>query len=329
MSKQLNINPEMDALARKKGLGHWSCVSPLNNRLWVRSDGVNFVYSFGECPFEMIKLFDDTNPVGEDWQQPETEEEFLNRKLPCDIKIGSGVNKAGTSIKTLLLRANSIIGSQDIVVDKEKQARAKKLLLDLIKAIDEEIDEDDFESPQQPSPITSHSLSEKIDEMNDWLSNALVAPIDEKDKAMLDNQFNALVRRVRSYLGISITSGVSLAHFGIMPEDAKDAFHDTNIFPFKSVKQPALVQKPFQYPCDGALYFTKKDRTQVYVYDGLVPRRATMDVGIDSICMCNSWFLGNASVQIIVNQEGKHIEYYDGNYVFGNPDNDLIMMTWN
>lgn len=23
-------------------------------------------------------------------------------------------------------------------------------------------------------------------------------------------------------------------------------------------KQPTLVQKPFEYPCDGALYFTKK-----------------------------------------------------------------------
>jgi len=168
MSKQLGINKSMDNLALDNGLGHWSCVSPESCYMWLRSDGAEFskphfsayfIYEFTldkishdvevvtrKDIFKAMKECDKNYPIGKDWQQPETEEDFLNRKLPCDIKIGGGVNKAGTSIKTLLLRVNSIIGSQDLVVDKEKQAKAKRMLLDLMNGDNKEDDTDDWQS---------------------------------------------------------------------------------------------------------------------------------------------------------------------------------------
>jgi hypothetical protein len=121
---QLGINPEMDKLARENGLGHWSCVSPLDDSMWVRSDGATFsngVFTntkrthssfhagIGIVWIEVLKGLDGRFRIGEDWQKPETEEDFLNRKLPCDLKIGCGTNKAGTTIKTLVMRANNII----------------------------------------------------------------------------------------------------------------------------------------------------------------------------------------------------------------------------
>jgi hypothetical protein len=39
---------------------------------------------------------------------PETEDEFLNIQLPCDITIGHGTHKKGTNIRTLMARFKSI-----------------------------------------------------------------------------------------------------------------------------------------------------------------------------------------------------------------------------
>jgi len=235
MSKQLGINKPMDNLALENGLGHWSCVSPLNCMFWVRSDGHIFYKGYGDAYLmSHLAYQDERYPIGKDWQQP--------------------------------------------------------------------------------TPITSHSLIEKIDEMNDWLSNGLVATIAEKDSVLLENQLNALVRRVRNYLGISITPLVSLSHFGTMPDDIKDVFRATDIFPLKSVKHPTLVQKPFQYPCDGALYFTKTCKHQAII----------------------SGFFGSDNKKIIGIVDGIRNNYFwcseTGKAVspFGDTaiSNDLIMMVW-
>lgn len=86
MSKQLGINPEMDKIARDNGLGHWSCVSPLDAGMWVRSDGCtyandrftdvtsDFIFNVvSKYPFAALKLCDEHKPIGKDWQQPTTE----------------------------------------------------------------------------------------------------------------------------------------------------------------------------------------------------------------------------------------------------------------
>jgi len=124
---QLNINPEMDELAAKHGLGHWSCVSVKSNQMWLRSDGRDFYYTAkaGSVIIE-LRLFDEWIAIGKDWQQPETEDEFLNRKLPCDIKIGSSVNKAGTSIRTLVMRAHNVAMCLKIATDQQRYANANK-----------------------------------------------------------------------------------------------------------------------------------------------------------------------------------------------------------
>lgn len=86
--RQLNINPEMDKLARDNGLGHWSCVSPLTKHLWIRSDGVEAVYdgineltAYIQCKpikitivdgysvFDALLCVDSEYPIGADWQQ--------------------------------------------------------------------------------------------------------------------------------------------------------------------------------------------------------------------------------------------------------------------
>ncbi len=74
MSNQLNINPEMDKLVREHGLGHWSCVSPLNHCFWVRNDGI--LTSFDAMMNSEISIInglkntDVLYKIGENWQKP-------------------------------------------------------------------------------------------------------------------------------------------------------------------------------------------------------------------------------------------------------------------
>jgi len=81
MSEQLGINPEMDALARENGLGHWNCTDPIGIRTWLRSDGIiRCPLSDGDIStdaytvsfvFNRLILCDKINAViGKDWQQP-------------------------------------------------------------------------------------------------------------------------------------------------------------------------------------------------------------------------------------------------------------------
>lgn len=68
MSNQLNINPEMDKLAREHGLEHWSCVSPKSNQMWVRSDGCGYYYDGCKTWIEELKEFDVLCEIGKNWQ---------------------------------------------------------------------------------------------------------------------------------------------------------------------------------------------------------------------------------------------------------------------
>jgi len=62
----------MDELARKNGLGHWSCVSPLNSLFWLRSDGLSIKLLDDSSPIiGNLDWYDDNETKGEDWQQPE------------------------------------------------------------------------------------------------------------------------------------------------------------------------------------------------------------------------------------------------------------------
>jgi hypothetical protein len=234
---QLGINPAMDKLARENGLGHWSCTDPRYARTWIRSDG-EVVCNYNHRPLceadkyyyssaiESMRGLDSVIPIGEDWQKPETEEEFLNRKLPCDIKIGCGTNKAGTTIKTLLLRADTIINGDKISVNLSEEERTE--LLELLKK-------------SNPADNLRHIL-----------------PV-----------------------------------------------------PLKPLT-PTLVQKPFQYPCDGALYFTAKDRAQVFL----------------------TGFLNHHEKQVVgklSNDKAGKFSFFDaktGAATIGNTDNDLIMFVW-
>jgi len=267
---------------------------------------------------------DERYPIGKDWQQPETEDEFLSRKLPCDIKIGGGVNKAGTSIKTLLLRVNSIIGSQDLVVDKEKQAKAKRMLLNLMNGDNKEDDTDDWQSVdsyQVGVDIASGDDKPVIFDLSK-LNNATRTESDKLLKIALGalNQFsddNDSIRAIKSDIERYL-------NYYLCDDGCEYHCTENGTIP-KKCKQPTLVQKPFQYPCDGALYFTKKDRAQVYVEAGLLSKNNTMQGGIDKVLALSGIFANG--IKLRSNQDGKNIEYDGGNYVFGNPDFDLIMFV--
>jgi hypothetical protein len=85
-------------------------------------------------------------------------------------------------------------------------------------------------------------------------------------------------------------------------------------YPTTNLQQPTLVQKPFKYPCDGALYFTKTHRSQVKVavFFGSNDKRVTGVIyGIDS----NSFWCA---------ETGKAVNPF-GNTVISN---DLIMFVW-
>ena len=90
--KQLGINPAMDKMARDNGLGHWSCVDPINGELWLRSDGVttkkspaiflNGGYDY-KSVLDWLEHLDVIKPIGKDWQQPETD-------LPEKVIVSNG-----------------------------------------------------------------------------------------------------------------------------------------------------------------------------------------------------------------------------------------------
>jgi len=251
MSKQLGINKPMDKLAIDYGLGYWSCVSPLSGLFWLRSDGLSIKLLDNSSPIiENLEWYDTNKPIGKDWQQPETEEEFLNRKLPCDIKIGSGINKAGTSIRTLLLRANNAIASQDIVIDKERQAYAKKLLLGLIKS-------------------------------------------DNRDDSVVESK------------GIDNSDPVGDLQYQCAQEKMNDLI---------SSKQLTLIQKPFKYPCNGALYFTKTYKHQVKI-SGFFGYDNKIIIGnIDGISNNSFW----------CPETGEAVNPFGDTVI----SNDLIMFCW-
>ena len=80
MRKQLNINPEMDKLARENGLGHWSCTDPIGCSSWLRSDGIVKWVGKINAPSQIdhdfsliadILEFDKACPIGKDWQPTE------------------------------------------------------------------------------------------------------------------------------------------------------------------------------------------------------------------------------------------------------------------
>jgi len=287
--KQLGINPEMDELARNNGLGHWSCVSPLNSLFWLRSDGLSIKLLDDSSPIiENLDWYDDNETKGEDWQQPETEEDFLNRKLPCDIKIGGGVNRAGTSIKTLLLRLNNVIASQDIVADKDKRRKAKELLLDLIATPNDGELSGDWQQPTPEQPIRNNALSA----IQDMLSTGT---------GVTNHQF--FDAEMYSEIVKDITDPVGDLQYQCATKKMNDLI---------SSKQPALVQNPFQYPCDGALYFTRESHEQVFL-TGYLNHHEKQVVGKLPTDKAGKFTFFNAT---------------DGCVSIGNSANDLIMMVW-
>ena len=123
--KQLNINPEMDTLARNNGMGHWSCVSPLDDGLWVRSDGCYFaigtfcdskrnystIWFDGLIPIEALKQIDIFHPLGEDWQK---------KKIASFKSLSFGVRFKYTDGKESYVKigSNSIAQWDDNIIDK-------------------------------------------------------------------------------------------------------------------------------------------------------------------------------------------------------------------
>jgi len=183
--KQLGINPEMDALARKHNLGHWSCVSPLNGRLWVRSDGKEASTAWNDekyivlYAFETLKEMDSKYPIGKGWQQ----------------------------LKDIT----------DPVGDLQYQCAQEKM--------------NDLISSKQPTP---------------------------------ENKANKLLK---------IALGV-INQFADYNDSTSAAKKDIEDYFNGSPSQPTLVQKPFQYPCDGALYFDAETNEQYHVEEEIMNGRA-------------------------------------------------------
>ncbi len=62
----LGMNPDGDARAAKRGLGHWSCVSKWIDSTWHRQDGEELRMHGGSRPwFEELKRFDERKPMKE------------------------------------------------------------------------------------------------------------------------------------------------------------------------------------------------------------------------------------------------------------------------
>jgi hypothetical protein len=95
-------------------------------------------------------------------------------------------------------------------------------------------------------------------------------------------------------------------------EHKRDVLHALREYDHKVPMKPTLVQKPFQYPCEGALYFTQKDRVQVFL----------------------TGFLNHHEKQVVgklPNDKSGKFSFFDvktGAVITGNTDNDLIMFVW-
>jgi len=84
----------------------------------------------------------------------------------------------------------------------------------------------------------------------------------------------------------------------------------------KKCNQPTLVQKPFKYPCDGGLYFTREKNIQVLL-SGFLTKKNDVIVGriVNDITEKPNYF----------NLNGKCGEFrHGGKFNMCNPDNDLI-----
>lgn len=207
--KQLNINPTMDALARENGVGHWSCVSPLLDNIWVRSDGCT--YSNGRfCSvidgrgdliitmpytFPALKICDEHCPIGKDWQQPRNDL-IAELNKPTRTEDINGVILEYDSFKELAGRiAGLITGKLSQTVVSDYDLNIIRQWFNCIKDCN-------------PKYFDSHDFR---------LAKKLHVDTDKEFSYYCDRE-----------------------------------------------KKPTLVQKPFQYPCDGALYFLNSTKHQAF-----------------------------------------------------------------
>lgn len=202
----------MDKMAREHGLGHWSCVSPRSNAMWVRCDGHEWNYWENDISRSWIDYLKEADkhyqPIGEDWQKPKYD---------------------------LIEKRRAILLKDTLTDDDKKQ----------LDAIADELRE------KWNCPKIEHAL---------------------------DAQAMDIIHRAAAIIKQS----------------------------------PTLVQKPFQYPCDGALYFTNKNREQVFL-SGFLNSEKKRVVGKLPKDKAGSWTFFDA-------QAGSSLE--------GNADNDLIMYVW-
>jgi len=139
MSKQLGINPEMDELARKHNLSHWSCVSPLNGKLWVRSDGKEASTTWNDekyivlYAFETLKEMDSKYPIGKDWQQP--------TEIHIDL-----TEQEESNLLEMLRKNNTTEQLRYIVPVHEQSSKANKLLKIALGVINQFADYNDSTS---------------------------------------------------------------------------------------------------------------------------------------------------------------------------------------
>jgi len=129
MSEQLGINPAMDELARDNGLGHWSCVSPLSYRLWVRSDGITSDYHELFAIFaiwQSLKRIDKLNPIGKDWQQPASDQPNRNNPLSAiQNMLSTGVGVTNNQFFDAKMYGEIVKGIAD-KADREKTTSLQK-----------------------------------------------------------------------------------------------------------------------------------------------------------------------------------------------------------
>lgn len=247
MSEQLNINPEMDKLARDNGLGHWSCVSPLSNLMWVRSDGVETIFGRADCTIaNWLSHVDNCYPkIGKDWQQP--------TELIADWSHFNDQQKA------------------ELIDDLKANSRLNR----------------DFKPTIEP--VINHQIPIKLLQIALGVLNQF---------AIENDSTRAIKTDIENYLNDCLC-------------DDGCEYHCTENYTMpKKCQQPTLVQKPFKYPCDGALYFTKKNHFQVFITDS----------NDDAICGENKNINGvwdAKTGELLVNKN-----------VFHNDDLDLIMFVW-
>jgi len=274
MSKQLGINPPMDKLAADNGLEHWSCTDPINAISWLRSDG-------------LVRCFLDAKPLFDD------DTEFylyaFSRLVLADNvnSIGKDWQQPEASLK------------DDIAHDRAYRNGMKTGWNFAMNN-----DSDGFNN-------SVLSLTKGISEARKELAEGIAGLIAGKQHSdtyninVIHNSRGFTIDCNGQILGL-INGDMGYEGTGMFVDDAcKNAVNAITC-------KPTLVQKPFKYPCEGALYFTRESREQVFL-TGYLNHHEKQVVGKLSTDRAGKFMLFNAA---------------DGCVSTGNSANNLIMIAW-